>query len=329
MDKCTDVVLLEHLNSEDDILQVTINDAMEYLMIAKYADTLQYIGCDVIITCRQDMYKGQLNTFINTLTIPTRIATLDREEGFKLFTHQTDNFADICFADMQEGETKLNAIMYCVDHTYESSNKAVWASLTVRDKAFKVTKLRLFDYDYNKYNFSGRYIRADVRKSKYGLQTNIVTPLELNVTINPEIEIARKFILSTFADDKEILNIISKLNLLDHMAEVIDHETGYSLVRTAMELSIANELFNITDDVDVNCIKRVLLLKNLYTINPTSSYSIQFRNMATLSGLDITDRMKLMLCIDTLSETDLKERLIIEDIETTVDHIIKIRKGFM
>lgn len=329
MTKCTNVVLIEHLNEDDDLLEVTIDDSIKSYMVAKYGDILKYVDHEVIVSYRNDIYKGSLCQFIDTVTIPTRVATLDREDNIKLYVAQEDNFSNVCFKDLQEGETMLNAEMYCVSHTYNSSTNAVWAELVVRDRSMRLAKIRLFDYDYNKYNFTGRYVKADIRKSKYGLTTQSVLPLEASSAVNPEVAIAKKFILSTFEQDKEILNIITSKNLLEAMEEIIDLERGYLLVRTAMELSLAHEMFNITNSVDVSLIKRVLLLSCMYSLTPNSEYSKQFCNMVNVSKEQLSNKKEIMLLLDSNSETDLKERVVIDNIRTTIDNLINIKKGLM
>ena len=329
MTKCTSVVLIEHLNKDDDLLEITIDDMVKSYMVAKYGDILKYIDQDVIVTYRKDIYKGMLCQFIDTVTVPTRVATLDREDNVKLYVEQEDNFSNVCFADLQEGETKLNAEMYCVSHTYNSSPNAVWAELVVRDKSMRLAKIRLFDYDYNKYNYSGRYIRADIQKSKYGLTSKYIEPLEENSSVNPEVAIARQYVLSVFKEDEEIMNAITENNLLDCIADVIDLEKGYALVRVAQELALACELSNITNSVDVELIKRVILLSYSYALSPTSSYSKKFCSMVSVSKMKLSDKQRIMLLLDDGNDAELKERYVIEDIRKTVDTIVSIKKGLL
>lgn len=329
MTKCTSVVLVEHLNKDDDLLEITIDGTVKSYMVAKYGEILKYLDQDVIVTYRSDFYKGRLCQFIDTVTVPTHVATLDREENIKLYVEQEDNFANVCFADLQEGETKLNAEMYCVSHTYNSSPNAVWAELVVRDKSMRLAKIRLFDYDYNKYNYAGRYIRADIQKSKYGLTSKLIQPLDENSAINPEVAIAKTFILSVFKDDESMLSLISENNLLEAMEQVIDLEKGYTLVRAAHELSLAQELFNMTNCIDVKLIKRVILLSYAHTLTAGSVYSESFCNMVNVSKMSIDDKQRIMLLLDTEDNADLKERFIIADIRKTVDTLLSIKKGLI
>lgn len=324
--KCTNIEFIEHLNDEDDIMLVTIDDTVTAYLIGSYANYLDFVGKDVIVTYRKDLYKGNITQFINTVTIPAKVVTLDRDEKTKLFTSQTDNQSNVCIADIDIGDTRLNAELYCISHTYQSSAKSAWAELTVRDRALKVSTLRLFDYDFNEYDYSGRYIRADIRKTAYGLTTTMVTPLEESCKVNPEVSIAKTFIYKSIQHDEELLKILSDTKMLEYMSANIDVEQGYGLVRLAYELSICNELYNMTDSVKAKTIARALVLSYSYYLNLTSDFSPQFINMINISKYSLDDKHEIMMLLDSGNSP---ERLIYDNIKQMADNLIKIRKGLI
>ena len=75
MSVCTSVVKLENISEDIDMMLVTIDSDTKAYMIGNYADTLQFIGDEVIVSYRKDIYQGKIETFINTLTIPDRKST--------------------------------------------------------------------------------------------------------------------------------------------------------------------------------------------------------------------------------------------------------------
>lgn len=326
MTKCTSVVMLEHLDEETDVLKVTIDNETEAIMFFSYGEALKYVNQDVIVTYRRDMYRGQVTQFINTITIPVLINTLDRDSNIKLYVEQEDNFSNVSFADILEGETKLNAVVYCVSHSYESSAKSAWALLRVRDRSMRVADLRLFDYEYGKQDFSGQYIRADIRRSKYGLQSQIITPLAGESPVNPEITIARSFILETFSDCEDILTFLTKTRMLDLMADYIDIEKGYGLVRLAMELAMARELTNVSNAVNPILIRKALLLSKAFILTPASDYSTTFRNMVTVTNHQFEDKKDIMLLLDCEPSAILPEAEVLKNISALVDTLIKSKK---
>lgn len=324
MSKCTSVTLLERLNQTDDLMEVIIDDTVKSYMIGSYGDTLKFIGEDVIVTYRRDIYKGNIEQFIDTFTIPTRVNVLTRDDNIKLYVDQEDNFSNVCFIDVREGEVKMNAEVYCVSHDYESSPNATWAVLVIRDKLMRLAKLRLFDYEYNTHDFSGRYVRTDLRRTKYGFVTQVVTPLERSVTLNPEVTVAQSFITKAFNDDADMLNIISKYNMLERMKDYVDKEAGYVLVRIAIELSIADEMSNITNVVDTKVLKEAVLLSYFFTISTDSDYSDTFRNMA-LTSQELFPNKKIVMRI--LDGKDIPETALLKSIKSMVDTILFLKKG--
>lgn len=126
MSVCTSVVKLENISEDIDMMLVTIDSDTKAYMIGNYADTLQFIGDEVIVSYRKDIYQGKIETFINTLTIPVKVNVLDRDTNFKLYSDVSDNNSTVCFADIQEGSIVYSAVVYCVDSMYESSPNSVW-----------------------------------------------------------------------------------------------------------------------------------------------------------------------------------------------------------
>ena len=185
MPVCTSIEKLKEVSEDTDILRVVIDNDVKAYMIFNYAESLVFLNEEVIVSYRKDIYEGKIELFINTLTIPVKITTLDKDKGIKLFTEQSDNNSNVSFMDLAPGSNMLGAIMYCISSSYESSDRAVWLELKVRDKAGRVAKLRLFDPEFGVAKFDGMYIKASIKRNDYGLSTREIRPMDLEFPPNP------------------------------------------------------------------------------------------------------------------------------------------------
>lgn len=279
MNVCTSIKRVSQIDENTDILLVEIDNDVSAYMIYKYSECLKFLNQEVIVSYRKDIYEGKIETFINTLTIPTRVTTLDREDDVKLFCDVDDNNSNVCFADIQKGETVVGAIMYCIKCEYESYRK-VWMKVTVRDKRGRVSHVRLFDYTKDDIFYNGMYIRADIKKGKVGFTTDMIQPMELDYPPNPEIDLAYNYIQRYFDKDKYMFDMLNKTQLLEHMKVFITLERGYELVRLAVQLDILKGLKNSCDDVDYTALSYAIVLQYGYiTKMKLSRYSPTLRTI--------------------------------------------------
>lgn len=333
MATCTSITKLEEVSSGYDMLLVTIDEDIKAYMIFKYADCLQFVNQEVIVSYRQDIYNGKIETFINTLTVPTRVTTLDREDKIKLYCNQEDNNSNVCVADMEDGSTFLGAILYCTSCSYEGSKKASWVALKVRDKAGRITTLRLFDYDTAGLDFSGMYIKANVKKKRaFGLQTDEIRPMDLDFAPNPEVTICKTFIANYFLQDSAMYNVLNRTKLLDYMEEFIDLEKGYLLVRAAVELDLLEELKNMFDDVDFQALSYAILLRYGYTTKVgLDKYSVLLKTLTFTmqQGLPANVATTVLQILDADDEDveSIPERGVYKKVCSLADEIIKVKKA--
>lgn len=324
--KCTGISKVDCVNGTD-VLLVTIDDCEESYWFYSYTEALKYLNKDVIVEYRQDIYKGALHRFIATFVLPVVVTTLDRREGFKLFIDQVDNYSNVSFNDVAIGETLYDARVFCVKSEYKSSANAVWLEMLIRDKSMHVGKLRLFDYDRKDADFTGRYILTELSRNKYGFQTaGSVVDMGLDCKPNPEIELAKQFISTFFAGDTAATSYIDRVNLIEKMRVFIDYEAGYGLMRLAMELSMTEMLYNITNEVDVKAITHALLASYGYVVRDSKlSKSVNNVMLALRTTWDSYDLVIQLL--DESLEDKPCEAQIMHDIRQTVDSILRIRKG--
>ena len=328
---CTSITKLEELSADTDIMRVVIDNDVEAYMIYNYAQSLQFVNQEVVVSYRKDVYKGKVETFINTLTIPVKVTALSREDNIKLFVQQRDNNSNCCLGDIREGESMVKAVLYCIESKYESSVKAVWLTLKVRDRAGRVAFLRLFDYDSRDANYSGMYIRANIKRTKYGFNTDMIEPVDVEFSPNPEIDIAVKYIQTYFLDDAYMKGVMASSKLLERMREYVDVELGYSLVRMAVELDILDELKNILDEVNFKALGYAIVMRygfiaksGLKQFSPRLK-SVTFALQHNLPG-DVVTTVLMILDEDSTDVQAIPEKNVYNNILSLADSIIKAKK---
>lgn len=326
MSICTSITKINTLSDGTDVLNVTIDNDVQAFWFYEYAKALEYVNKEVIVEYRKDVYNGQLCAFIATFTVPTKINTLEKKDNIRLYCDQIDNNSNLVFEEVEIGETKMGCIVYCISQEYKSSPNAVWMELLIRDKRMHVAKLRLFDYENKNVVLEGQYIMTSLSRNQYGFQSEMIKPVTGEVGPNPEIDIAKQFIMNYFADDEVSLNYISTTRVLDFLEEAIDYEKGYGLMRLAMELSMVDNLVNITQDIDVSAIGRALLASRGY-MTRTSALSNIVNNVNLALKYSWDNRKEVLMLLDVPSEESIPEMTIMQSIKDTVNNILEIRKG--
>ena len=317
--------------SGTDLLKVKVEEETgaitESYWFYNYADAITYLDKKVIVDYRSEMIDGVVVQAINTFTVPVAINTLSKDTNIKLYSDAEDNFATVSFRDLADGEVVPNCIVYCVKQELKSSPKASWLEFIIRDRFMHVATLRLFDYDNTNGDMTGSYIVTALEKSKYGFQTDYVGKANGEVRVNPEITIAKEYIFNYFANDPEALSVIEKFKLMEHFDQLVDYETGYGVVRLATELSLAEQLCNITDAVNITAIKQALLCSHLCITQPNSILSDTVRNCMLIVKTNFPDKKLICQLLDLPTENDPKEREVFEKIKELSDTLMKVRKG--
>ena len=327
MSKCTDITRLETIPA-GDVMRVVIDDSTEALWIYNYAEAMKFVGQEVIVEYRQDIYKGQMRQFIATFVIPTVVSTLDKTENIKLYCDQTDNFSNLSFNEIGIGETRQNCIVFCVSCEFKSSSAAAWQELIIRDRSMRTAKLRLFSYDNKAADFTGKYVMTELSRSQYGFKSDCIVPVQGECPPNPEIAVAKQFIQNYFKDDSDALAYMAKYNLISFMEESVDYEKGYGLVRLAMELSIVDNMQNVTKDVDLQSIGEALLASRGYYVHE-SVLSKTVNNIILASSINWKNKSLVLQLLDFKSDDNPEEYSVMESIRSMVGTLLKVRKGLL
>ena len=314
--KLTHIELLESLGNEQQLMRLTFDGGKDSAYIIwSHANLMQYLNDEVIATFRQDMYNGAVVKFVNTLASVGVVHTLERSDNVKLYVDVTDNHSNIRFKEIEDGGT--------------SSARADWADLTVMDQARKLAQLRIFSPDARTLDFKGRYVMCDIRRNKYGLSTDSVVTVDNSFPFSPEVEISERFLMDTFAEDKDILSFLSDTRFVDFAKKVVDLEPGYILVRLAVELDIASEMANLVKEVDTNLLKRCLLIEKFNVFQQASPYKNDIVTFVTASKYRFERKNDVLLTLYSEDERYSMERVLLSQVKEMANTVVKIKKGLI
>jgi hypothetical protein len=328
--KLTKIERLESFNEEQQLMHLTFDEGKDSAYIIwSHANLLQYLDDEVIATFRQDMYNGRVEKFINTLARVGVIHTLERSDHVKLYVDVKDNHCNILFKEIEDGCTVLNAIVYVVDLRFGSSPRADWADLTAMDQARKLARVRIFSPDSKVVDLRGRYVMGNIRRDRYGLSTESVITVDSSFQYSPEVEISERFIAEAFADSPDIVKLLADSSFTTFAKEVIDLEPGYILVRLAVELDLASEMFNIMKEVDIDLVRRCLLAEKFMVFRQTSPYKKDIVNFIVTSRYNFDKKAEVLLTLYSDEEDYAMERILISEIKALADTIVRIKKGLL
>ena len=328
--KLTKIELLESYATEQQLMRLTFDEGKDSAYIIwSHANLVQYLNDEVIATFRQDMYNGTISKFVNTIAKVGVVHTLERSNNVKLYVDVTDNHSNIRFKEIEDGGTAVNAIVYVTDIRFDSSARAEWADLTVMDQARKIAQLRIFSPDSKIQDFKGRYVMCDIRKNRYGLSTDSVVTVDNAFPFSPEVEISERFLMDAFAEDAAILTLLAETKFADFAKKVVDLEPGYILVRLAIELDVASELANLVKEVDVDLIKRCLLIEKFNVFQQTSPYRNDIVTFVTASRYKFDHKNEVLLTLYSDEEKFSMERVVLKQVREMADTIINVKKGLI
>ena len=328
--KLTKIELLESYATEQQLMRLTFDEGKDSAYIIwSHANLVQYLNDEVIATFRQDMYNGTISKFVNTIAKVGVVHTLERSNNVKLYVDVTDNHSNIRFKEIEDGGTAVNAIVYVTDIRFDSSARAEWADLTVMDQARKIAQLRIFSPDSKIQDFKGRYVMCDIRKNRYGLSTDSVVTVDNAFPFSPEVEICERFLMDAFAEDADILTLLAETKFADFAKKVVDLEPGYILVRLAIELDVASELANLVKEVDVDLIKRCLLIEKFNVFQQTSPYRNDIVTFVTASRYKFDHKNEVLLTLYSDEEKFSMERVVLKQVREMADTIINVKKGLI
>lgn len=328
--KLTHIELLEKLSEDQQLMKLTFDGGKDTAYIIwNHTNLVEHLNEEVIATFRQDIYNGTVCKFINTLASVSTVKTLEREDNVKLYVDVTDNHCNIRFADIEDGQTAQAAVVYVSDIRFDSSARAEWADLTVMDQARKIAQMRIFSPDNRSADLKGRYIQCDIRRNKYGLSTDSVLTIDSAFPYSPEVYIGERFLQSAFAEDKSMLELLASTKFTEFAKRKVDMEPGYTLVRLAVELDLANELSNLIRDVDVTLIKRCLFLEKFGLLQSQSPYREDIVTFAMVSRYEFPGVRDVLHTLYSDDPKFVVERTLVHQVKAFASTVIDAKKGLI
>lgn len=326
---------IKPLSPESSLMRLKFKDIEEEaVMFGNYKESLFFIGKTVIVEFREEYIEGQIMSTVNNLTVMNQVTVLDRKENLKLYTDfDFSTGSNIVFQNLNEGDLIEKAIMYCKEVKFESSAKATWAKLTVIDKNRRVGYLRVFDYDERSEELAGGYIKCSMRVTKYGfVATDIYVAEGIGISANPQVAIAKEYILSVVQEDEHLQNFVNQydlINRIENYAFEEGEEVGMLLVRLAIELSFINETENLSNQLDLELLRRLAVAKKAYVVNTpaTSTYSKELQALIVVTTNQHMSRdRKILCCMDDEENSPFKliEREYYKHVESLAKTIIAI-----
>lgn len=319
---------LEDVNIDSAVFSVSFDNGFTALMIAGPDEPFKYLNQLVEYDSRKDIYKGEVKDYISTIAELKVVNTINRTDHIKLFADSVDNSASIAFADIAMGETYVNCVFYCSKAAYNCSAKSDWIEFTVSDRVRRVTKLRIFSPTVKGYeDFVGRYIRCDVRRTKFGLTTQEVFVCDKDFAPNPELDVAETYINGIIQNNAELRAAVDSCNIIPFMKEYVGYERGSLLLECAMEIDLAIELCNVTSGLDVNALIKAFIADKFWCLSPNSHYAKQFLCVhRCLSYRDVFNA-KVQDIIGGDVPNVPEERLVYDKIKELVKALVITRKG--
>lgn len=318
--------LISEINSESGLYKVEFENGETLYWVAAKDEPSKYINQEVEVETRKDLVDGKLENFVANIATQKVVNKLSRAKSFKLFVDNTDTNASIAFRDLELGQTYMNCILYCSKMKYDASAKADWINLTVSDKYRRVATLRMFSPDVQGANYAGKYIRCDIRKNKYGLNTDAVFVLDREYSRNPELDIAEEYILSQFRADENFSKLIDTTNIIAYLANYVGYEAGSLLLDTATAIDIAHELANVTPGLNTDAIKQAFLLDKSWVLTPNTKYSKEFLAVYNCVKYKAFVNPLVSEIIDENSPSDIPEKAVYVSIKNLVKSLIRARK---
>lgn len=325
MSVCTSIEKHGVLSDGTDVLKVTIDDTIEALWCYSYADALQFLNQEVIVEYFLNIYEGTPQQFIKSFIVPRNINVIEKQTTHKLFTNDEDNASNVEFRDIDPGVTQSACIVFCVSQEVKSSPNAIWVELRIRDKTRRVSTTKIFDVESTKIDFTGKYVLLDLTNNPpYGFRTQQAVPYNGAESVNPEITVAKEFVSNFFINDPVANTYISSTKLLDKLDEAIDYEKGYAVVRLAQELCLAEQLYNMTQDINVSAIIHAILASyGHYTVD--NILSADTRNILVALNYKWPDSAIFYGLLDKV-DCPPQEYTIYRNIKNTVNDILITHK---
>lgn len=322
--KCTQIEMFEN-----DIVAVYLSTLdgkkeVKALMIPENSNYFEFIDQKVTVCFRNERINGQYVVYINNFTRVEEVAVIPTQGIFKLYLDEPAKIGtNVRFQDLNIGKEYKSLKLYCIKNIYNASPKTYWSEYRLMDENRKIITGRCFHPISDSPDHSGKYISADVVRTKFGLNLDNIRPLNKeSVAVNPLVKIAKRYILTQMNDfsetTKTCLEKSDLINYLENRCPDEDLEIGFDLVKIAITLSLIEPYTNISKTLDARSMKEAAVLLHLYKLNYDKKLSITVNSVLSLARYGALKNKKLInLITDKAEEISLEKRLLEQIIATT------------
>lgn len=315
------------------IIQIDFDD---YVVFYDKAAMLDFVNKEVFYTTRPDIVEGRKVEVICEIALVTEVVTLDKQDtNVKLVPFNVKRpVCNFNIKDIRFGEYKIGCIAILVSMEKGESRKATWIDCKLIDAYGHLFELRMFTTltsvdDLKQYEaMINGYVEFDMESTRYGYQTSALSSLSQDVEKSPEIAIAKNIVMSYVNSDAELSQLVANTGLEIALDNFVDFEPGYLWVRMASELYFIETLDNVTSGININTLKRAVVVTRLYALPHSGNWSNGLINFAkVLRYKDICKDEDLRGILDVFyqgNNTDTK--YLYFQIREIVDNIINIRR---
>lgn len=301
-------------------------------------EIMAFMGKRVYYTLRDDIIEGVPTQVVASIAEVRVIDVVKSVDNIKLIPMtQKRNVCNFSIRECKYGEFYPGCIALLTAIQSGSSRKTQWVDCTLIDQESKEFSLRIFtknNLDNAMEIFKewlGSYVTFDMKVTQYGNQTEEIAIIQDTVTISPEVEVSRKVILNEIANDPALDEYEKTHNLMKYIKSSIDGEPGYMLVRMASEIYMINALANISNDFDIQAMKRAVYTSRGYLKPHKKNWSRPMLNSnCALRCKGLQEDTELLLILDVMSQEEVSPtKSMYIRIRKMVDDCIKIRRGVL
>ena len=335
------VTLRKNIMENLDYCEIIIDfDALA--IFGKYSELVEYIGKKVEYSDGPDIYDGMPIQRVYDIAEKKIIQVLEREDNIKLIPAGAVARPALNFdsSKLKMGDTELNCTALLSSWVQGSSNKtgAKWLDLTLVDAYAKQFPMRIFISRLESEGdpikavecMVGQYVRFNATRTQFGIQTDILEPLNVDVVAPPEVEIAYTQIEKAIADDEELCSYVNQYDLLNYLKGVMCTEIGYHLVAIASEIYLINAITDISVDYDKKLLIRAAVTSRGYLLPANTKFSMPLMNTNKVLRSELKKDRELLLILDVFAgeEISLTKNMYIT-IKKLANEIIRERREVM
>lgn len=332
------ITFVKALDNGLDLCEIQI-EFDRFKIFGDRTELVEYLNQYVEYVWSFDMIDGLQEKVIRDITLRKTVQTVQSTENIKLIPE--GNKRTVCnFAikDITAGDTHYGKVALLTGYDFRSSDKSKWVDLTLIDMESREFTMKLFtkkiEDDVDPYEalpeYLGKYVEFDLNLTRYGYQTSGITPRLEPVELSPEVTVAKEVLRNVIDADEALTAYENAYHILDKLENVIDGEPGYALVRMASEIYMINAIDNISNNLDIQAMKRAVITSRFHLLPHKTKWSRSNLNInAAMRIGPIKSDIEVMLILDAASEEAPSDtKLMYIKIRGIVNDIIDIRRGF-